>query len=252
MSMRVARLGFAAVKGMAHVAVPGVELTWSGPRGDRVFCLVDAAGDVLKTVRDDALMACVATWKAPVLMIQTPVGDATGDVVDGAVLTASYWGRPVEVALVGGPWSALLSRYLGRPVRLCRVLRPGSMVWSGSVSVVTTSSLAEVARRTGRPFDDGARFRATVVVDTGEAAPFVEDAWAGRRLRLGAAIVRIDGPMRRCAVVNRRPGRGGPGADVLGALATDRVVDSEIMFGVHGQVEIPGPVLLGEPARVEP
>lgn len=248
--MQIAQLGFTSVKGMAHAALPRVELTPSGPRGDRVFCVVDASGEVLRTVRDNALMACRATWRPPVLTIETPVGDATGEVGDGDAITASYWGRPVDLVAIDGPWSLLLSRYLGRRVRLCRVTSPGAVVWSGSVSIVTTSSLAEVAQRIGRQVDDGARFRSTVVVDTGTGAPFVEDTWVGRRLRLGAAVVRISGRMPRCAVVNRRPGEGGPDADVVAALAVDRVGDAGIMFGVHGDVEQPGWIALGDSAEV--
>jgi uncharacterized protein YcbX len=255
-AMRVVGLGFTSVKGMAHVARPQVELTSAGPRRDRVFCLVDDAGEVLRTARDDVLMACQATWKPPVLMIETPIGAAPGAVGDATagpaadVVTASYWGRPVELAAVAGPWSALLTEYLGRPVRLCRVPAPGTVVWSGSVSVVTTSSLDEVAQRVGRQSDDGARFRPTAVIDTGDALPFVEDSWAGRTLRVGAAVVRIDGPMPRCAVVNRRPAAGGPDADVLAALSADRVQGSDIMFGVHGDVVRPGRVGVGDAAEL--
>ncbi|WP_051426150.1 MOSC domain-containing protein [Jiangella gansuensis] len=245
-SWRVARLGRTPVKGMAHPALPTLDLTPSGPLHDRVFCLADADGEVVRTVRDDVLMACRALWKPPVLMIRTPIGDATGVAAGGVPLAGSYWGRPVELVALDGPWSPLLSRYLGRPVSLCRVSAPGAVVWSGSVSVVTTSSLAEVARRIGRPPDDGARFRPTVVVDTGIAGPFVEDGWAGRRLRIGSAVIRVAGRMARCAVVDRRPGAGGRDADVLAALAPDRVHDGEIVLGVHGDVEVPGRVAVGD------
>lgn len=245
-SWRIARLGRTPVKGMAHPDLPNLDLTPSGPLHDRVFCLAGADGEVVRTVRDDILMACRAVWKPPVLMIQTPIGDATGVAAGGVALAGSYWGRPVELMALDGPWSPLLSRYLGRPVSLCRVSAAGGVVWSGSVSVVTTSSVAEVARRIGRSPDDGARFRSTVVVDTGTAAPFVEDGWLGQRLRIGSAVIRVAGRMARCAVVDRRPGSGGRDADVLAALTPDRVDGGEILFGVQGSVVTPGRVAVGD------
>lgn len=245
--MRVARLGLTPVKGMSQLALPELTLAAAGPLHDRVFCLVDvAARRVVRTVEDDLTMACTGRWEPPRLTISTPVGTVTGEVADGVPIVADYWGRQASLVTVDGPWSALMSEYLGRPVVLCRVVSPGAVVWAGPVSLVTTSSLAEVARRTGRAHDDGARFRATMVIDTGDAPPFVEDGWVGRRLRLGAAVVDVTGRTERCAVVDRRPGAGGRDVRMLAALAQDRIEAGEITFGVHADVVRPGRVAGGD------
>lgn len=249
--MHIARLGLTPVKGMCHAARPNVELSADGPVGDRAFCLVDPhTRRVLRTVDHDRAMACEATWTPPVLGIRTPEGEARGTVRDGAPLTGSYWDRPVELISVPGPWTDLLSRYLDREVVLARITTPGAVIWAGSVSVITTGSLAELARRSGRPAGDGARFRATAVVDTGAAPPFVEDTWVGRRLRLGAAVVRVRGLLDRCAVIDRRPGVGGKDRDFLAALAPDRRDVAGILFGIHGDVVRAGRITVGDP--VEP
>ncbi|WP_165368228.1 MOSC domain-containing protein [Phytoactinopolyspora endophytica] len=245
------RLGLTPVKGMAHTALPDVDLTADGPVYDRVFCLVDpASGRVLRTVENDLLMACRASLEPPVLTIRTPVGDATGKVVDGVPMTGYYWEREVKLVSVDGPWSEVVSRYLDRPVTLCRVPDPGAVVWAGSVSLVSTSSLAELARRIDRPDDDGARFRPTVVVDTGDAPPFVEDTWVGSRLRIGGAVITVDERLPRCAVVNSKPAAGGRDAAVLKALSGDRVEGNDIFCGVSGDVEQPGHVSTGDPVRL--
>ncbi|MGW0230767.1 MOSC domain-containing protein [Actinopolymorpha singaporensis] len=260
--MYVARIGLTPVKGLAHEFWPELDLHGSGPPGDRAFCFYDVVADrVLRTVDHDSLLACRARWDPPVLTISTPVGEATGDAewtgepaAPADRLVADYWGRPAELTAVRGPWSALVSRYLGKQVVLCRVGTPGGVVWGGPVSVVTTSSLAEVARRVGREpeaGEDGRRFRATFVVDTGDAPAFAEDAWTGRSLRLGDAVVRVRGPLERCALVDRRPESGGRDAMVLRALAADRRVDGQIVFGVHVDVEHPGTVRLGADVTVE-
>lgn len=245
---RIARLGLTPVKGMEHVSLPSVDLTADGPRHDRVFCLVDpATGAVLRTVSNDALLACRASWDPPVLTVRTPLGEESDAVADGPAITGDYWGSDVRLVTVAGPWTELLSSYLGRSVVLCRSVDPGAIVWGGSVSLVTTSSLDDLFRRLGRPADDGARFRATVVVDTGEASPFVEDDWVGKRVRLGTATVTVRGPIPRCAVVERRPGAGGQDARVLAALTPDRHQAGEIRFGVHADIEVPGTIALGDP-----
>ncbi|MFD2083248.1 Uncharacterized conserved protein YcbX, contains MOSC and Fe-S domains [Actinopolymorpha cephalotaxi] len=257
--MYVARIGLTPVKGLAHEFRPELYLPASGPPGDRAFCFYDVAADrILRTVDHDALLGCRARWDPPALTVVTPVGEATGNAEPtGDRLVADYWGRPTELTVVRGPWSALVSRYLGKQVVLCRVGQPGGVVWGGPVSVVTTSSLAEVARRTGRDSvggkscEDGRRFRATFAVDTGDAPAFVEDEWTGRSLRLGDAVVRVRGPLERCALVDRRPEAGGRDATVLRALAADRRVGGQIVFGVHADVERPGAVRLDSAVAVE-
>lgn len=238
--MRVVRIGLTAVKGMAHQPMDSVELALDGPVGDRVFCLVDPATHrVLRTVENDVLMACRAEWVHPALTIRTPIGTVTGEVEVGGELEADYWGRTARLREVRGPWAELLSAYVGRPVLLCRTT-PGEVVWAGSVSIVTTSSLAELARRVGRTADDGARFRATLVVDTGDDEPFAEDRW--QQLQIGEAILRVRGPLARCAVVDRHPARGGHDLPALKALAHDRTQDGEILFGISADVVKPGKV----------
>jgi uncharacterized protein YcbX len=249
--MRVARLGLTPVKGMAHVALPQVELTRGGPLHDRVFCVVEAdTHRVLRTVENDIAMACEALWTPPVLTIRTPGGGASAEVSEAELITAQYWDRELKLSVVEGPWAGLLSRYFGRQVLLCRVAGPQRAIWSGSVSLVTTSSLAEVARRTGRGQDDGARFRPTIVVDTDDAPAFVEDTWVGTRLHVGAAVVTVEDRLPRCAVVDRRPAVGGHDIAVLRALASDRRDGNEIVFGVSGEVVRPARVSLGDPVRL--
>lgn len=249
--MRVVRVGLTPVKGMAHLPLDSVELALDGPVGDRVFCLVDpATRRVLRTVENDALMACRAEWVDPALTIRTPIGAVTGEVEVGGALEADYWGRTARLREVRGPWAELLSAYVGRPVLLCRST-PGEVVWAGSVSVVTTSSLAELARRVGRAADDGARFRATLLLDTGDAEPFVEDTWTGHDLTIGEAVLRVRGPLARCAVIDRRPTQGGHDLPALKALAHDRTQAGEILFGVTADVVRHGVVSRrSPPARV--
>ena len=114
-------------------------------------------------------------------------------------------------------------------------------MYGASVTLVTTSSLAELARRTGGDLD-GAQFRATFTVDTGEAPAHVEDTWVGRRLHLGAAEVEVRGVVPRCAVIDLDPDTGERRSPALKALGGYRHLHGEVVFGVDAVVTQPGQV----------
>ncbi len=244
--MHVTRIGLTPLKGARHADLATVDLTPDGPVGDRVFCLVDPArGRVLRTVEHPSLVRTTATWQGGVLACFLP-GHA--DVVDvpvstGETLKVDYWGRWAGLEVIGGPWAAAYSAYLGLDVVLARALHPGEVVYAGSVSLVTTSSLDRLAQDVGPV--DAAQFRATFTVDTSGEAPYVEDSWAGRRLRVGTAEVEVRGGLPRCAVVDRDPLTGAHRCDVLQGLADARRVDGGILFGVDAVVVRPGRVDVG-------
>ena len=248
--MHVTRIGFTALKGGRHRAHPAVDLTATGPVGDRVFCLVDPAADrCLRTVENPALVQVVSGWTDGVLSVRLPGAGPVSEVPEptGEVRKVDYWGRTAEVEVQGGPWADLLSGHLGRDALLARA-RPGEVVYGGSVTLLTTGSLALLAERLGAPAA-GERFRATFHVDTGDLPAHVEDDWVGRTLTLGEAEIVVRGVVPRCAVVDFDPASGQRDADVLRTLAGYRRGQGEVFFGVDAEVTSPGRVETG--ARVE-
>lgn len=247
--MQVARIGFTPVKGGRHRSEGSVRLTEDGPRGDRVFCLVDPAADrCLRTVEHPTLLRTHATWDGIVLSVQLPSATVVGEPMStGRVRAVDYWGRTAVVELVDGPWAAAYSAHLGREVVLARCA-PGDVVYGGSVSLVTSASLAALADEVGAPVD-GARFRATFHLDCGGLAPYGEDGWVGRRLRIGTAEVRIRGAVPRCAVVDLDPVSGARDLALMRALADLRGADGPT-FGVDADVTVPGLVRTGDRAEL--
>jgi uncharacterized protein YcbX len=260
--VKVARAGLAAIKGTRHQARDAVDLSEHGPVGDRLFCLVDPSSrQVLKTVAHGLLLRAAVTWDDHLLTVE-----CGGQVIcgrperTGETLDVSYWGRPVRVEVLRGPWAAAFARLLGRPVLLTRS-GTGDIVYGGSVSVVTTGSLAGLRAAGGtaphlhQPLDpqrDGARFRATFVIDTAGSRydhPGSEQAWIGQELRLGPARIRLDAPIVRCAVVDLDPLTGHRDVRLLDRLP--RGADGEPVFGLQGEVVRPGRVGLGADVRVE-
>lgn len=242
--MHIDRIGFTSLKGARHLGRPSVDLTWEGPVGDRVFCLVDPARDrVLRTVENPSLMQTRVTWDDGLLTVALPAASVAGaPVFSGETRTLDYWGRRVRLEVVDGPWAAAYSEHVGYEVVL-GWSPPGDVVYGASVSLVTTGSLAELSRRVGTPVLD-AQMRATFTVHTD--APQLEDAWIGRRLRLGEAEVEVRSAIPRCAVIDLDPDTGVRRTDALRALADYRRQGKELVFGVDAVVTQPGRVHLGD------
>ncbi len=247
--MRIERIGFTPLKGGRHRAHDAVRLDAGGPVGDRVFCLVDPAEDrCLRTVENPSLLQAQASFASGVLTVELPGGTVAAEPAPtGEVREVDYWGRSARVEVVDGPWAAAYRAHLGREVLLARAA-PGEVVYGGSVTLVTSGSLALLAERLGRPAV-GARFRATFEVDSGDARAHVEDDWAGRTLRVGTARLRVRGAVPRCAVVDLDPASGVRDAEVLATLAVYRRHQGEVSFGVDAEVIAPGRVVTGD--RVE-
>ncbi|TQL68239.1 hypothetical protein FB381_2128 [Nocardioides albertanoniae] len=248
--LQVVRAGFAPVKGTRHLSYPSVRLDAQGAAGDRGFALValDAdptRGRVLRTVQNPSLVAVRAEQVGDRLDVELPDGQsASGEpVATGEIVTCDYWGRQVPLELVEGPHTELFTRHLGRAVRLGRARR-GDVIFAGAVSVVTTASLRDLARRTGHEglIDEVARFRPTLVVETEE--PYVEETWLGREIRVGEATIRIGLPIARCAVIDLDPDTGERDVRLLKSIAAHRPLNraGEPLFGVYAEVVTPGEV----------
>jgi uncharacterized protein YcbX len=274
-AVHLARLGVSLLKGSAQAHPDTLDLAGHGPVGDRRYCFVDLrhrdGPRVLRTVQNPRLVALRAHEADGDLVVVVPGrGPVTGAVATAAVeqvVHGDYWGRRAPLEVLDGPWAAAVSAYLGREVVLARA-RPRDVVYSGGVTLVTTPSLAELARRAGAAgtatardeavlVADAERFRATAVVAAPGAAPFLEDAWLGEELVLGegedAPVVRVTGHVPRCAVVRMRPGDGTrEGWDPLRLLAPDRTRDGEVVMGVEGEVVRPGRLRAGAQVTIRP
>ncbi len=226
--MRVVRTGYAAAKGTRHLARDRLVLTDAGVVGDRRWCFVDVdSRRVLRTVANPGLVGLV-------------FDDEAGDdvVLSGEQLTCDYWGREVTLELASGPPAEVASAHLSSGVRLARA-PAGGVVYGGSVSLVGEESVAALGDL------DPARARANLVVSTGRA--FGEDAWVGRDVRIGSAVVRFTARTPRCAVLDLDPTTGTRGPGVLAALVALRGTPT---LGVDGHVLRPGPVHPGDPVTL--
>lgn len=242
----VTAVGFSPVKGTRHLTYDAVELDALGPVADRGYCLIDpAAGRVLRTVQNPALVAVTARLVGRRLDVVLPDGERAEaePAPTGKTVTCDYWGRSVPLELMSGPHSELFSERLGKPVRLARAPR-GGVVFAGPVTIVSTASLADLGARAGAEVE-AARFRATVVVEVDR--PYEEESWTGRELRLGQASLRVGAPIPRCAVIDIHPVTGLRDGRLLKTLASYRPLNAagEPAFGMYAEVTRPGLVSTG-------
>lgn len=252
--MNVARINVSAVKGFRLRHPDEVELGPDGVAGNRRFFVVDAEGQRLRSSLTAWLALVTADYdgEAERLRLTLPDGTAvegdaraTGEPVHATSGTLEITGRIVE-----GPWERPLSRIAGAPVRLARADRAGAGL-NAPVTIVSDGSLRRFADEAGVADLDSRRFRMLLELDG--CGEHEEDAWDGRLVRVGGAVLRVGGPVDRCAVTTRDPETAERDLDALRILKDyrgRRPSDGAVLFGVYAQVEQPGAVRVGDP--VEP
>ena len=259
MSGHVAWISVAPVKALGLVALEQARLTEHGVVENRRFLLVDDRGRLVNGKRHGTLVQIAAAYDAASerLVLRFPSGERVegpGDAL-GEPITTVFYGRPVRGRLVDGPFSEAISAFARKPLRLVRPDRPAAAVdrgRSGAVTLVTTSALAAIAGAAGcdGPLD-GRRFRMLLGVDGLPA--HAEDAWLGRQVRVGEAVIEPLGHVGRCTITSQDPDTGVRDVDTLSAIRSYRAeveATEPLPFGVHGRVVAPGSIRLGDP--VEP
>lgn len=244
------------MKGLALVERGEVLLEEAGVRENRRFHIVDADGRRYNQLRNGALVRIQPDYDGERLALRFPGGTvAEGEVALGEQITTDFYGRPVEGRLVEGPWSAALSQWAGRPLRLVQSA-PGAAVDRvlGPLSLVSRASLEELGRRSGQNGAvDGRRFRMLFELDGCE--PHEEDTWVKSRLRIGGAVVYLRHDVGRCAITTQNPDTGAPDLDTLRTIREYRGETANesgkrhIPFGVYGEVVEPGRVAVGDAVR---
>ena len=136
--------------GLAVRQLDKCELTEAGITGDREFFLVDEGDRLVNGKGLGALQQIVPRHdrEADVLTLAFPDGTTLSHEVglDGS-LGARFWRETVEVRVVDGPWSAAISDFAGRDLRLVRASGPApDRRRSGAATLLGTGSLHALAR----------------------------------------------------------------------------------------------------------
>lgn len=234
--------------------VAEAELTAEGISGDRAFLLVDERGTMIASKRLGALLSVIADHDADAgrLSLRFPDGrEVAGSVELGEPEDMRFYRRSLRVRPVTGPFSDALSDHAETRLRLVTALPERTGIdrgRDGAVSLLSTASLERLRAVSGAgdPVDQR-RFRMNVGIDG--VAAHEEDAWLGRDVRIGTALVRVRGNVGRCAATTRNAETGVVDFQTLHHLQAYRAevkTTEPLPFGVYARVLEPGRVRLGD------
>lgn len=108
--------------------------------------------------------------------------------------------------------------------------------------LLTSSSLAALARLVGEEAVESRRFRPTVFLETSGPPDFVEMAWLGRRLKIGDAEARVEEETKRCGMtLIPQPGLA-ENPDILRTILRH----NRRNLGIYCSIESEGLISLGD------
>jgi uncharacterized protein YcbX len=243
------------VKGLALESSQSVHLGPAGVATNRAFFLVDADGVMINGKALGNLVRVRAAVVDDLSELTLRFPDNT--MVHGPVELAGprmvrFFRAQFAARAVRGPWADALSEFCGRPIAICRAPADRSGVdrgLRGAVSLVSAGALGALRHAGNVPEPiDARRFRMLFLIDG--VAPHAEDQWCGRTVGIGAARVRVNGLVGRCAVTTRDPDSGVvdlPTLHYLNLYRGDVRAEERLPFGVYAEVITPGEVRVGDP-----
>lgn len=223
MSVKVARLGLALVKGLSWSTPHSMQVSASGVAHDRSWSPVTAGLQCLK-----------ATDFASLVGLRVTSQDLPGPAdicFDGKPQTVTYYGQPVQARLYRGALAKTLTEATGLEVLLAQ-RAAGGFVWSSAVSMLLRSELAVLP-------GDVDRYRANIVIDD-LASPLVLPV--GTRLQVGEVTLEVERELERCVLINHNPVTGQHDASLL------RKLRPGALLGYGCRVLFDGKITLGDPA----
>jgi uncharacterized protein YcbX len=274
---RVVGLWRYPVKSMGGERLERAMLSWRGIPGDRGWAVYDETrGGVSGAKRLPPLRSCRARYPqapapgaaSPPAEIEFPDGARVmTDSADALPKLAALLGRPVTLHALGPAGSdtarrltsegetpetvrALAGLVAGEPMadmrdftpERLRDLRRGNFFDAFPVHVLTRTTLRTLARIAPDSVWDERRFRPNLMVEAEETEGHPEQAWIGRRLRVGAAAIEVVAGCPRCVMVTQPVEDVPQDTQVLRTL----VRETKHTAGVYARVVEEGEVRVGD------
>ena len=258
------------VKSMLGEALSSVELAATGVAGDRGWAVLDAESGRVASAKSPRL------WRDLLRMSARADGDGVRIVLpDGRTVRSGDAGVHAELSAAldrrvtltdTRPEGATLARAVPDQVLAAGVTAkvddeevvlgqeapPGTFVDFAPVHLVGTATLEAIAEAGERGVMEAVRYRPNIVLGT--AGPgFGENAWVGRDLVVGEAVLRIMAMTPRCSVPTLEHGALPRDTGALRIPARLNLVEPMADLGprpcagVYAQVVTPGRVNAGDP-----
>ena len=237
------------VKSMGGEELEEVVVGSDGVVGDREYGVraLDT-GRVLSGKREAGLIRFSARYEGDTLQIMEPGGRLLAE-ESVPVTVGEELGRPVELVRRSRTTEVTLE---GEPVEA----RPGEIsTWrpppgtffdASSLHLISTSTLEALRDLQPTADFDPRRFRPNFVIASTGLSGFEEEAWVGRRIRIGeSVVVHVTKPCSRCVMTTHEQGDLPQERSILRTIARHNSNNA----GIRAVVEREGSVRVGDQLR---
>jgi uncharacterized protein len=161
-----------------------------------------------------------------------------------------YLGGIIRYSGLDGPTREMFSRERDEPLPDFSIMPselfeytspPGTYFDAFPIHLLTTSSLAEMARLSPAASWDVRRFRPNFLIET-DAGGLIESGWVGRVLKLGEVRLKCEMPTVRCGMTTHAQAELRRDPSVLRSI----VRDADQNFGIYASIINPGRVSVGD------
>ena len=219
------------VKSMLGECLDECDIVAGGVDGDRTHALVDPSTGKIASAKQPNLWRDLLAFSAKTNARTSAT--SRSETNPAGIIVSDGGGNHVD--LLDPDFDAKVSEWLGRKVKLIDVrpagielnrARPDEVMSEGVDATVTQDVLAIASAAPGGGFFDfaplhvmtsasldatraaapaasieAARYRPNIVIESASSQAFAENAWVGRRLRIGANVsIEVIAPTPRCAV----------------------------------------------------
>ncbi len=262
------------VKSMQGEVLDAAEFDGNGVVGDRTWALRDAETGKLVSAKRPRLWRAALDCRASVpeggtaddVEVTVPTGEIYGIHDAGLrIALSALFGREITVeesthaqqGTYESDWPEIDGITLAGEIEFPTNLtgEGTSFVDVGVLHLLTSASLTALAAAAPDVTIDVRRFRPSLVIDTPGVSGFVENAWSGKTLTIGDAVIPVGDPAPRCVMTTvaqdglpREPG-------VLQAIAEHNRLSNELgtfaCLGVYATVAQPGTIRVGDEITID-
>lgn len=220
------------VKSMAGEALQRAEVGWHGVAGDRRLAL--------RRVDDRGGFPFLTAGKMPEL-VRFVLERVPGEPLPSHVKSP----EGERFAIFEDGLAAEVQRRQGTAVQMMHFDR--GIFDDAPLSIIASSTIGEICRAAGCA-EDVRRFRPNVLLKLTSPSAFQEDRWVGGKLRIGEALIAVNLPDVRCAMLNIDPDTARLSPEMMKAA----VRLNKNNAGVYCGVLRPGVLEVGQQVYFEP
>jgi uncharacterized protein len=254
------------VKSMQGEQLDSVRLDSLGIAGDRRFALRDITTGKIVSAKlpklGIPLLTCAATTDGQTSDVTVMVGNLPFPVLGCDVVLSELLGRAVRMEaattadeVYDSEWPeieglALSGVSLDLPI--AGGTGKGTFADLAALHLLTTSSIATIAKHARTSTVRADRFRPSILIDSGTAADgFVENDWVGRTATIGEAVITFGAASPRCIMTTLPQGDLGRDPRVLQTIAMHNRRDyggfgDFACLGIYAEVTEPGMIRTGD------